>query len=126
TTTNVNGVAYTSTEVEVRRVAPVDKQITPAQGTKMHMPEKPSISFFGVNETFSGFTGCNKYTGRYKINGNKISLNNPAASTKMVCLGNYDEKTFLNTLASVNSFRSQNGQLELLNGEEVLLVFTKK
>ena len=126
TTTTINGVTHTTTEVEIQRIATTEKQITPLQKSKMHQAEKPGISFYGLNETFSGFTGCNKYSGRYSIHGNRITLRGASASTKMVCLGEYDEKDFLSTLKSVNAYRSNNGKLELLNGSQVLLVFARK
>lgn len=126
TTTTVNGETHTTTEVSIERIATPEKQITPQQKDKMHKAERPSISFYGLNETFSGFTGCNKYSGRYKITGNKILLLNGAASTKMVCLGEYDEKEYLNTLKKVNAFRANNGKLELMDGNDVLLTFSRK
>jgi heat shock protein HslJ len=101
--------------------------ITPPQGTNYHIPERPSLSFYGENETFSGFTGCNKISGRYTMSGkNSISFQNASASTKMVCIGDYDENAFLDALRSVNSFRANNGRLELMDGEKVVLAFAKK
>lgn len=125
-TTTVNGETHTTTEVNIERMGTPEKQITPPQKDNMHKAERPSISFYGLNETFSGFTGCNKYSGRYKITGNKIILLNGAASTKMVCIGEYDEKDYLNTLKRVNSFRADKGRLELMDGNEVLLTFSRK
>lgn len=102
-------------------------KITPPQGANYHIPEKPSLSFYGSNQTFSGFTGCNKISGRYTIGGaNSISFSNASPSTKMVCIGDYDEETYLNTLRRVNSFKADNGQLQLMEGSKVLLVFGKK
>ena len=126
TTTTVNGETRTTTEVNVERVAVPLKQVTPLQKENMHKADKPSISFFGLNETFSGFTGCNKYSGRYKVSGNKISLSDAAASTKMLCLGEYDEKDFITALKRVNSYKTDNGMLELLDGDEVVLSFSRK
>ena len=125
-TTTVNGETRTTTEVNIERMGTPEKQITPPQKDNMHKAEKPSISFYGLNETFSGFTGCNKYTGRYKITGNKIILLDGAASTKMVCLGDYDEQEYLNSLKRINSFRANNGTLQLMNGNEVVLTFSRK
>ncbi len=125
-TTTVNGETRTTTEVNIERMGTPEKQITPPQKDNMHQPEKPSISFYGLNETFSGFTGCNKYSGRYKITGNKIILLNGAASTKMVCMGEYDENDFLNSLKKINAFRANNGRLELLDGNDVVLAFARK
>lgn len=126
TTKTINGVTHTTTEVEVERTLVPEKQVTPPQGSKMHRPESPSISFFGLNQTFSGFTGCNKYSGRYNINGSRITFRDAAASTKMVCIGEANEGAFLDALKNVNAYKTSNGQLELMNGDDVLLVFQKK
>ncbi|MDB5247377.1 MAG: hypothetical protein JWQ40_1771 [Segetibacter sp.] len=125
-TQTINGVTRTTTEVNIELPGKEEKRITPQQGTNFHIPEKPSINFYGSNETFAGFTGCNKYSGRYVISGtNSISLQNATASTKMVCIGDYDEAAFLNTLRRVNSFKGTNDQLQLMEGDSVLLVFSK-
>lgn len=102
-------------------------QITPAQGSSYHIPERPTISFFGSNETFSGFTGCNRYSGRYEVaDSNTIILKNAAASTKMVCIGDYDEDVYLSNLHRVNKFKGTDDKLELLEGDNVILTFTKE
>lgn len=126
TTTNINGETRITTEVHVNRVVTPENSITPAQKEQMHHPEKPTISFYGLNETFSGFTGCNKYSGRYSINGNKISLKNASSSTKMKCMGIYDEDTFLAILQKVTGYRTVDGRLEFLTGDKAVMVFTKK
>lgn len=127
TTTKVKDETRSTTTVLIEKTGPAGNKITPPQGSNYHIPAKPSINFFGANETFSGFTGCNKFSGRYTMSGkDTISLRSAAASTKMVCLGDYDEVDFLNTLRRVNSFRTVNDRLELLNGNEVLLVFLRK
>jgi heat shock protein HslJ len=127
TTTKTNNVTHSTTTVFIEKTGPAGNKITPPQGSNYHIPARPSINFFGANETFSGFTGCNKFSGRYSISGkDTISLQSAAASTKMVCIGDYDEVTFLNTLRRANSYRAVNGRLELLNGNEVLLVFNRK
>jgi heat shock protein HslJ len=126
-TTLVNGVTKTVTTVLVDRMAPQGNKITPPQGSNYHIPAKPSISFYGSNETFSGFTGCNKFSGRYTTAGkDTIRIERVAASTKMVCIGDYDEETFLNSLKQVNRFKTIDKRLELLAGKEVILVFTKR
>ena len=126
TTTTVNGVTRTTTEVDIERMGTPEKQITPAQKDNMHKADKPSISFYGSDETFSGFTGCNKYAGRYTLSGKKLILLNGAASTKMVCMGEYNEQDYLNSLKRVNTFRANNGMLELMDGNDVVLTFAKK
>lgn len=104
-----------------------ENRITPPQGSNYHIPERPSLNFYGSNETFSGFTGCNKISGRYKMTGtNSISFQNAAPSTKMVCIGDYNETDFLNTLHRVTAFKAANNQLQLMEGDKVLLTFSKK
>ncbi len=104
-----------------------DPKITPPQGSRYHIPERPSISFYGANETFSGFTGCNRYSGRYVMpDSSTISLTNAAPSTRMVCLGDYDEGAYLDNLHRVSKFRGTDDKLELLEGDRVILTFTRK
>jgi heat shock protein HslJ len=115
-------------QLKVPQGAGEEARITPNRSDKYHIPEKPSISFFGMNETFSGYTGCNKYTGRYVMEdtSSKISLKTAAAATKMVCLVDKVEQTFLNHLKSVEKFRGTSGRLELLAGDKVVMTFRKK
>lgn len=125
TTETVNGV--TKTETIIERPANQGKKITPAQSGNYHIPQKPYLSFYGSNETFSGFSGCNKLAGRYRMIGqNNINLEKAALSTRMACIGDYDENLFINTLHDVNGFNVENGQLQLLKGGKVILVFEKK
>jgi heat shock protein HslJ len=127
TTETVNGTTRSTTTVQTIREK--EARITPPQSANpnMHVAEAPSLRFFGSNETVSGFTGCNKFSGRFTQRGsNSISFQNVNPSTKMVCIGGYDENAFMNLLRRVNSFRSTNSQLELMDGNDVILVFSKK
>jgi heat shock protein HslJ len=104
-----------------------ENKITPAQGTKYHLPEKPSLNLFGSNETFSGFTGCNRIAGRYTLAKNHgISFSHSAASTRMACIGDYNEQVFLNALKRVNKYKSTGTELQLMDGNDVLFVFARK
>ena len=121
----INGV--TTTETIIKRPSDLGKKITPAQSGNYHIPQKPYLSFYGSNETFSGFSGCNKLSGRYKILGQKnINFEKAALSTRMSCLGDDDENLFINSLHEVNGFNLENGQLQFLKGSKVILVFMKK
>ena len=121
----INGV--TTTETIIERPADQGKKITPAQSGNYHIPQKPYLSFYGSNETFTGFSGCNKLSGRYKIVGQKnINFEKAALSTRMACIGDYDENLFINSLHEVNGFNIENNQLQFLKGGKVILVFEKK
>lgn len=128
TTKTPDGTTHTSTTVYLINKDAEGKQITPPQSSNpnVHIPEKPSLRFYGSNETFSGFTGCNKISGRYTMRGTSISFQNASPSTKMACIGEYDESAFLNTLRRVNTFRSTGGKLELMDGNDVVMVFSRK
>lgn len=115
------------TKDSVRFVLSTDPKITPPQGSRYHIPEKPTISFYGGNETFTGFTGCNRYSGRYEMpDSSTISLKNAAASTRMVCIGDYDENVFLDILHRVEKFRGADDRLEFLEGDKVIMTFVRK
>jgi heat shock protein HslJ len=102
-------------------------RITPPQGSSYHIPQKPTISFYGLNETFSGFTGCNKYSGRYSMpDSTTLNLKAAMPSTKMVCLVEPVEKVFLDNIRSVNTFKGTSVRLELMSGDKVIMVFRRK
>lgn len=122
----VGGVTTTTTETEVRKVLTKEKQITPPQKEVMHKPQPPSISFFGANHTFTGFTGCNKFAGRYTAEGRQINIIAANPSTRMQCIGDYDEADFLQKVKKVNAYRMINDELQLLDGDRVLLVLSRK
>lgn len=116
----------TTTTVYIIDNTPVPR-ITQPQGSDYHVPDKPSIRFYGSNETFSGFTGCNKFAGRYVLSDtNSISLKTASPSTRTPCLGDYNEDEFINNLHRVTNFKGENGKLELMEGSTVVLVFNKK
>lgn len=126
----LDSIAASKIQIPVGRTDITIKQdgakITPAQGSNYHIPERPNISFFGSNETFSGFTGCNKFSGRYELaDSNTIVLKNAAASTRMVCIGDYDEDKFLDNLHRINKFKGNYGKLEMMVDDKVILTFSK-
>ena len=125
-----NGVTTTTTttttESEVKYNKEKAKKITPAQGSKLHNPQKPSLSFYGLNQTFTGFTGCNKFSGRFTSKGNAINLTSANPSTKMVCIGEYDEAEFINKIERVNAYKINSGRLQLLGNGSVLLTFVRQ
>ena len=125
-TKTINRVTQTTTEVQINKSGNPEKRITPSQSSNYHITEKPGLSFYGSNENFAGFTGCNRIAGRYTVTGNSINFENAAPSTKMVCIGAYDENAFLHALHRINSFKATSYQLQLMEGDNVLLVFTKK
>lgn len=82
----------------------------------------PEINFDTSTNHVSGFSGCNRYSGSYTIDGNKISFG-PLASTKMMCReeANTVEQQMFETLSQVNSYLLINNELTLLKDKTVLI-----
>ena len=62
----------------------------------------PSLNFSDNGKLF-GSTGCNSFTGSYKLEGTKLSLD-PGAMTKMMCPDN-TEQDFLNAINQVTNIK---------------------
>ncbi len=73
---------------------------------------------------FSGYTGCNTFTGSYTLESSKLSLN-PGIMTKMFCAESR-ETDFLVALKKVNSYKITGGTLTLFDGNTELMKFTQK
>ena len=85
--------------------------------------KNPYIRFTPDN-VFSGFTGCNSFTGSYKYESGKLTLD-PGAITKIYC-GEGIEIEFLDALKKVTGFEIRNNNLELLKGSEKIMTFISK
>jgi|KBSMisStaDraftv2_1062788.scaffolds.fasta_scaffold1872284_1 heat shock protein HslJ len=84
----------------------------------------PSINF-GADGKLTGSTGCNNFTGNFKLDGMGVNLD-PGAMTKMACPGN-GEADFLSALQQVTNLKLNGNTLSLLNGaNEVLSLIPKK
>ena len=76
-------------------------------------------------QTFSGNSGCNTINGKFTTSGSFIAFDKNFTSTKMACADN-SEKEFLSTLQKVNKYTAANDELELSQGEIVLMKFKRK
>jgi len=83
----------------------------------------PSIQF-QTDSNFFGFTGCNRFSGRY-IKRQSISSFEPGAMTKMYCEGSM-ENEFLDLLQQSNQISIEGYKLLLLKDNKILLSFVKK
>ncbi|WP_295124332.1 META domain-containing protein [uncultured Chitinophaga sp.] len=89
----------------------------PASGEKT-----PSITFTKEGAKVSGYAGCNRMMGTFKVEG-KVLTFSPLAATKMACAGSNVETEYLSTLAKVNAFMIAEGTLSLEEGETVIAKF---
>ena len=92
-------------------------------GINNSLPENLTIEFDEKTNHVSGFSGCNRFSGSYTIDGNNIKFS-PLASTRMMCLNdiNIIESHILSFLNDVNSFSIKGNNLTLLKGNKPLIV----
>lgn len=83
------------------------------------------LQFEKSNNTVSGTTGCNRFTGTYTADTANLTFLQNRALTKMACPG-YDEQRFLTAMDRINRYRLIEGQLELMQNEEIVMIFAKK
>lgn len=77
--------------------------------------EEPHLILSGSDTRVSGSGGCNRITGPFELNGDRIKLPR-MAMTMMACIaGMEQEQRFLRTLEGVERFRIQGNILEFMN-----------
>ena len=82
------------------------------------------LHFDNAAKTIAGTTGCNRFTGSFTATADSLVFSQHQALTKMAC-PDYDEQLFLNALNRVNRYRLIEGQLELLQQNEIVMIFAK-
>nr|WP_315223962.1 META domain-containing protein [uncultured Flavobacterium sp.] len=91
--------------------------------------KKPTINFNVKENLVSGNNGCNSYTGKLKVEGNKVNFGDqPMASTKMMCMDVQGEEVFMSTLQKITSYDiSADGKtLTFISGDIAMMRFEKK
>jgi len=80
---------------------------------------------FAADGKLSGSSGCNRYAGAYKTDGDTILISSPLASTMMACSQEVmdQETAYLKALGDVRTFSATNDQLTLkdASGKELML-----
>ena len=88
-------------------------------------PVREATIRFDESGTASGTTGCNSYSGEYKVDDNSLSIG-PIAATEMACLDPpgimEQESAFLRILSAVTDFELEADELTL-SGPEGELTF---
>lgn len=76
-------------------------------------------------ENVSGFSGCNRYFGKFSIKKNKLVFKEMAATLMACPQQTMDfESKYLKTLDKVNNFIIENDTLFLKNDDRILLIFS--
>ena len=77
----------------------------------------PYLTLDPSTKSLSGFASCNRVTGRYEVDGQKLRLG-PIALTRMACTEGMElERAFVETLQLVAGWRIVNEALELSDAE---------
>ncbi|MFT3683082.1 MAG: META domain-containing protein [Ferruginibacter sp.] len=85
---------------------------------------KPSILFVFPAPEASGFSGCNGYSCKVKVDGSKISFSD-ALHTMMYCEGG-GEQEYFKVLKTVTSYGIEGNVLTMNMGDVPVMKFTKK
>lgn len=82
------------------------------------------LIFAGEDNRIKGFSGCNRFTGGYTINGDELQFSQ-MASTMMACVDSMDqEQRFLSALGDTNRYKISGNYLSLIgSSDETLLSF---
>ncbi len=87
----------------------------------------PAYIEFSNEDRISGSASCNRFFGKFLLNGSKMSISE-AGSTRMMCAGPVieQENRFLSTLSQVESFAIDDGYLVLKDAQDVELIKASK
>jgi len=116
----------------------VEKKVTPAlNGTwQLQMifasdnnwANAPTMNLNLTDRTFSGNSGCNNIKGQFTLMDSYLGFDKNIISTKMACSSGAEsryEKAFLSAILKVNKYTINNDELELGQGEIVLMKFKR-
>ncbi|SMC61546.1 META domain-containing protein [Pedobacter africanus] len=87
--------------------------------------DKPTINFKENPEIISGNTSCNGFSCKLTIKGNNMSISQPGPMTMRYCEGG-GEKVFLDMLQKVTGYDVQGNTLVMLQGDIVVMRYTRK
>lgn len=87
--------------------------------------QEVNLTLSAADGRISGKAGCNSYTGGYKLDGDKLTLPTPMASTMMACAEDVmkQEQAFLKLLQTAESYALSSGKLQInCAGGQVLIL----
>jgi heat shock protein HslJ len=111
-------VGITKATLENSRWALIELNAQP-----LTIENKPYLVFAAKSMVVNGFGGCNQLAGSYEVSGQKIKLNNIAA-TRMFCQETMAiENSFLQSLQVINTYKIESQELLLLQDDTVIARF---
>lgn len=101
---------------------------TPKPFTELYANARPSITFNAATGQVSGMSGCNNFTGKFSMDGNKIRFADDMALTRKMCPDMAGEATFMETLKKVTSYSvtEQGKTLNLILGDMAIMRLVRK
>jgi len=90
-----------------------------------NMYQLPYLNLYLDNSSFTGFTGCNAISGRVSVSGNSLRFLNTTPATNVDCMGGFDQQAFLSMLSKIDSYAFVGDELQLMQGNQVLLSFKR-
>lgn len=93
----------------------------------LYPDKKPTITINADSSQINGSTSCNVFSGKIKLNGNKINFTGPIAMTMMVCPGE-GEMVFLETMKKITSYAlsDDNNTLTFIMGDVAMMRFERE
>lgn len=95
------------------------------EGQDVQRPQNTQTAYVRFEEGKArvvGFTGCNRFSGKYELSGQKLSISN-LSSSRMTCPDIEQENKMLDLLGQVSSFRIAGDLLMLYAGETAVATF---
>lgn len=93
---------------------------------ELYSGRKPVINFRG--DQVSGNNGCNSFSGKLAMSGNKINFKDAKIATTMMACAGSGEQTFMETLNKVDRYSISNAgkTLTFLHGNSEIMRFEKQ
>ena len=95
------------------------------EGQNVQAPNNTRTAYIRFEEKesdVSGFTGCNKLSGSYSINGQRLQLSE-LSTTRMACTETETENKLVDVLRRVNLYRISGDVLTLFEGDKAVATF---
>ena len=89
----------------------------------LYPQKKPNVMFNFANGIIQGNTGCNGFSSKFKLDGNKIKIED-GLQTMMYCEGG-GEEAFKNMMRKTNSYKIENGSLVFYYNQVPVMRFKK-
>lgn len=124
TITGNTGTSSTSTDLSTGS-ANMDVNSVNYNAANGNLYQLPKFNLYLDNGSFTGYTGCNSISGRVNVSGTSLQFLNTTPSTNIDCMGGFDQNVFLDILRRVDSYAYVGDELQLLQGNQVLLRFKR-